>query len=188
MSAIRPEDERPIRAGVVAGSGAAVIAALVSLPLHSPDDPLLNSATVVVGTLLAGVSAGVLWRALAMYPQRPRIFAVVWTIAFGLAVLSAVAGEEVLDRFVSFLVPLEAIVFPLIGLLTPVLAGRPAANRWWLTVGALVLAIGVGIGLAGQGDQRSGRLTLPPRALLSSPASVWVHADRGHRFGGPVQL
>ena len=91
-----------------------------------------------------------------------------------------------LDRFVSFLVPLEAIVFPSIGLLTPVLASQPAANRWWLTVGALVLAIGAGIGLAGQGDQRSGRVTLPPRALLSSPAPVWVQGDRAHRFGGPV--
>ena len=187
MSAIRPKDERPIRAGVIAGSGAAVAAALVSLPLHSPDDPLLNTATVVVGTLLAGVSAGVLWRVLTRYPNRPRIFAVLWAIAFGLAVLATVAGEEVVDRFVSFLVPLEAIVFPSIGLLTPVLAGRPTANRWWLTVGALVLAIGVGIGLAGHGDQRSGRLTLPPRALLPSPAPASVQGDRVHWFVGPVQ-
>ena len=187
MSVIRSEDERPIRAGVIAGSIAAVIAALVSLPLHSPDDPLLNSATVVAATLLAGVTAGALWRVLARYPNRPRIFAVLWAMAFGLAVLAAVAGEELLDRFMSFLVPLEAIVFPLIGLLTSVLAGRPAANRWWLALGALVFAIGLGVGLAGQGDQRSGRLTLPPRALLSSPAPAGVQADGVRGFGVTVQ-
>ena len=188
MSAIRSEDERPIRAGVIAGSVAALIAALVSLPLHSPDDPLLNSATVVVGTLLVGVTAGALWRVLARYPNRPRIFAALWAMAFGLAVLAAVAGEQLLVRFVSFLVPLEAIVFPLVGLLTSVLAGRPAANRWWVAVGTLVFAIGVGVGLSGQGDQQSGRLTLPPRTMLLSPAPAGIQGDRVRRFGVPVQF
>ena len=54
-----------MRAGITAGSISAVVAAIVSLPLRSPDDILMNSATVVIGALLAGLSAGIVWRFLA---------------------------------------------------------------------------------------------------------------------------
>lgn len=171
-------EERPIRAGVVAGSVSAVLAALISLPLHSPDDPLLNSGTVAFGALLAGLAAGAIWRALARQSGRPRIFAVIWSLGFGLVVLVAAAGETQLERSVSFIVPLAAIVFPLIGIQTAVLASRPAANRWWLVAGALLVAVAVGIGLAGQGDQKSGRLSLPPKARLSAPARRGMQATQ----------
>ena len=41
-------------AAMIAGSIAAIVDALVSLPLRSPDDALFNSATVVVGALISG--------------------------------------------------------------------------------------------------------------------------------------
>ena len=178
-------EDRPIRAGVVAGSVAAVVAVLISLPLHSPDDPLLNSGTVTFGTLLAGLAAGVLWRALARYGARPRIFAVIWAIGFGLVVLVAVAGETQIERSVSFIVPLAAVVFPMIGIPTAVLASRPAASRWWLVTGALMVSLFLGIGLAGQGDQKSGRLSLPPRAWLLAPARHSFQATQLGQGGGP---
>ena len=52
--------ERPIRTGLLAGSATAVVATLVSLPLHSPTDTLFNSATVTLGALAAALAAGVI--------------------------------------------------------------------------------------------------------------------------------
>ncbi len=156
---VRDREESPVRGGVIAGSIASVVAALVSLPLRSPDDILLNSATVI-----AGVVAGLLWRALADSARRRSLFAALWALGFVFVVLFAVAGEIQLDRSVSFIVSLAAIVFPLIGTLTVILARRGIAGRWWVTAAVLAIAVGVGIGLASQGDEKSGRLELPPRA------------------------
>ena len=46
-----------MRNGLIAGSIAAIAAALVSLPLHSPVDNVFNTATVAVASLLVGVVA-----------------------------------------------------------------------------------------------------------------------------------
>ena len=162
-----------MRGGLIAGSIASVVAALVSLPLHSPEDLLLNSATIVVATVIAGGVAGLLWRALTNSSRRWPLFLALWALGFVLAVLFAVAGDTQLDRFVSFTVPLAAIVFPLIGVLTVILARWRVASRWWVTAAVLVIAIGVGVGLAGQGDEKSGRLELPPRASNSAPSPEW---------------
>ena len=159
--------EKPVPAGLIAGSISAVVSSLVSLPLQSPSDALVNSATVTLGTLFAGLAAGILWRSLANSPKRTRLFAALWALGFGLSVLFGVAVETQLERFFSFIVPLAAIVFVMTGILTAMLARRPIAARWWIAPAALVVAIGVGIGLAGHGDAESGRLELPPRASIS---------------------
>ena len=161
---VRDREESPVRGGVIASSIASVVAALVSLPLRSPDDILLNSPTVMVATVIAGVVAGLLWRALADSARRRSLFAALWALGFVFVVLFAVAGEIQLDRSVSFIVSLAAIVFPLIGTLTVILARRGIAGRWWVTAAVLAIAVGVGIGLASQGDEKSGRVELPPRA------------------------
>ena len=155
--------ESPVLAGLVAGSVAAVVASLVSLPLRSPDDILFNSATVTGGTLLAGLAAGVLWRVLAGSRNRRIFFAVRWTGGFGLATAAAFLGQTQLDRVVSYTLPLAGIVFPLIGVVT-VAGGRVSILKWWLAVVALVVALSVGIGLSGIGDEESGVLRLPPRS------------------------
>ncbi len=157
-------------AGIIAGSIAAVLAALVSLPLHSPDDILLNTATVVVGSLAAGLAAGLLWRALAARRNRLLQFSGFWTIAFVAAALISLVGETQLDRFLAFVLPLAAIVYTLTGLFTVVLGRRPIANDRWLALAAVAIALAVGIPLAGIGDQESGRLELPPRASLGTPS------------------
>ena len=159
-------------AGIVAGSMAAVVAALVSLPLSSPDDALLNSATVVVGALLVGVAAGILWRSLANSTRRTLVFALLWAVGFVLAAVFAVVGETQLERFTSFVLPLAAIVFSITGLMTVALAHMPVSKLRWLPVPAVVLALALGIALAGQGDSESGKLELPPRSgsVIPSPA------------------
>ena len=170
---VRDQGERPVRGGVIAGSIASVVAVLVSIPLRSPEDAFLNSASVMVATMIAGIVAGLLWRTPVNSARRWSLFLALWALGFVLAVLFAVAGETQLDRFVSFTVPLAAIVFPLIGVLTVNLARWEVASRWWVTAAILVIAIGVGVGLAGWGDQKSGRLELPPRAGTSAPSPEW---------------
>ena len=155
--------------GIIAGSISAIVAALVSLPLRSPDDILLNSATVAVGATIAGVAAGILWRLLANRGNRPLMFTMLWAMGLALTALVAVAGETQLDHFLAFVLPLAAIVFPLTGALTAVLADTVIVSRWWLAPAAVVIALAVGISLSGQGDQESGRLELPPRAGISTP-------------------
>ena len=159
-------------AGLTAGSIAAIVAALVSLPLRSPDDALLNSATVVIAALIVGLAAGALWRYSARSKRRRTVFAGVWTAAFGAAALLSWAGETQLDRFLPFALPLAAIVFTLTGALTVLLSGAPAVQKPWLPAAALAAALAVGLSLAGQGDEESGRLELPPRAGLAAPETT----------------
>ena len=173
-----PREEWPIRTGLLAGSAATVVATLVSLPLHSPTDTLFNSATVTLGALTAGLASGVIWRGLSRYAARPRIFSVIWALGLGLVAAAAVAGETQLERSVSFVVPLAIIVFAITGISTATLSRSSFTGRWWLTALALLVAVGVGIGLMGQGDQKSGRLTLPPRTELSAESGTWARGTR----------
>ena len=153
-------------AGICAGSISALVAVLVSLPLRSPDDILLNSATVAIGSLIVGAASGTLWRLLANSRKRRVTFALVWGIAFGLAALFALVGETQLDHFLGFVLPLAAIVFPLTGLLTALLAKTQLVGKRWLAPVAVAIALAVGIPLAGRGDEESGRLELPPRSSI----------------------
>jgi hypothetical protein len=149
-------------AGLTTGSIAAVVAVLVSLPLRSPDDILLNSATVMIGSLLAGLLAGVVWRLVGNKPTRPRRFALIWTAIFAVVALITLGGETQLERFIAFVLPLAAIVFALSALLIIVIEGVPLCRTWWSAVATVLLALALGIGLAGQGDEKSGDLQLPP--------------------------
>ena len=153
-------------AGICAGSISAIVAVLVSLPLHSPDDILFNSATVAIGSLIVGAAAGALWRLLANNTRRPFTFALLWGLAFALTAVTALAGETQLDHFLAFMLPLAAIVFPVTGLVTALLAETRLASRWWLAPVAIGIALMVGIPLAGRGDEESGRLELPPRSSI----------------------
>ncbi len=159
-------------AGLTGGSIAAVVAALVSLPLRSPDDAFFNTASVVIASLIAGLGAGALWRGTAKSRRQLPVFAAAWTAAFGAVALLSWAGETQLERFVAFTVPLAAIVFALTGAITVLLSDTPAVQKPWLPAAALAAALAVGFSLAGQGDAESGRLELPPRAGLAAPESA----------------
>lgn len=156
----------PVRGALLAGAVAAIVAALVSLPLHSPHDALLNSASVVWGVLLLALASGLVYRRVHRGPNAARRFTIVMAIGFLVWVAIAFAIGTMLTRMVSFSVPLAAIAFGGIAVLAPPLARSPLASRWPIVAVALVIAAAVGVGLAGQGDQESGRLELPPRAGL----------------------
>ena len=151
-----------MRAALLAGAIASIAAALVSLPLRSPHDGLLNAGSVITGALVLALAGGYLWRALSGRANAPLLFAAAMGGGFLAWVGVAFAAETQLARMVSFTVPLAAIAFGGIALLTPLLA--PIASRRWVALAALALAVAVGAALAGNGDAPSGRLELPPRA------------------------
>ena len=153
----------PLRAGLFTGSIAGIIAVLVNLPLNSPSDAFFNSAPVMVASLLAGVGAGFLRHALGDSSRSLILFMFVMALVFVLVSAAAVAGESQMERSVSYIVPLAAIVLGLTGLLTVLLLRIKKAPSWKLTLLMIVIVVGFGIGLAGHGDQESGRLELPPR-------------------------
>ena len=169
-----PAVHKSLSAALVAGAASAVAAALVSLPLHSPHDALLNTASVVWGVLALSVAVGLVWRRVHRREHAGRRLAAAMAVGFVAWVGVAFALETVLERMVSFSVPLAAIAFGGIGLLTPRLSRAPLATRLPVVLAALAVAVIVGVGLAGFGDQPSGRLELPPRAGAASTPVAWT--------------
>ncbi len=169
-----PAAQKPFSTALVAGAASAVVAALVSLPLRSPHDALLNTASVVWGALALSVVSGLIWRRLSRGEQAGRRFAAVMAVGFVAWVGVAFALDTMLERMVSFSVPLAAIAFGGIGLLTPPLSRAPLATRRPVVLAAIAIAVVVGVGLAGFGDQESGRLELPPRAGAASIPVAWT--------------
>ena len=167
-------------AGLTAGSVAAVIAVLVSLPLRSPSDTLLNSASVALACLLSGLAAGVVWLAVGRSGRPTAYFLAAWTVLFLPAAMAAVLfGRSQLDHFVAFAVPLAAIVYAVTGAVTVFIPRYFPQLRWWQAGAAVVVAVVVGIGLVNQADQESGRLELPPPGSQAVPVEAPVSAETG---------
>lgn len=160
-------------AGLTAGAIAAIVAALVSLPLHSPVDSAFNSATVAVACLVLGLIAGVLWTRIG---ERPLMVFGALGALFVVVVIVALVGNSLLDRFLSFVLPLAAIAFVICALLTPLLSSyfsKPDIGwkSWGPATVAVVAALVVGFALITQGDAESGELALPPPPT-SAPATA----------------
>ena len=160
----RQPPEAPMRAGLLSGSVASVAAALLSLPLNSPHDGIVNSAFIVVITLIAGAIAGFLWRRLPADRPRARRFFTLMLLGFVLVAVATALAQTQLERAVSFGLPVAALAAGIIGGGVPLLAGKGRALPWWLTLAAVAVALAVGVALAGQGDQESGELQLPARS------------------------
>ena len=156
--------------GLTAGSVAALIAVLVSLPLRSPSDTLLNSASVALASLLAGVLAGVIWWVLRDSRSRGVYFLVIWTVLFVPPAAALVLyGRTQLDHFTAFAIPLALIVYGVTGILTVAIARYFPRLRWWKAGIAVAIALLIGFGLVNQTDQESGRLELPPPGSWAVP-------------------
>ena len=163
MMSGQPADA-PMRAGLLSGSVAALAAALLSLPLESPHDGLLNTASIVVVTLLAAVVAGFVWKLLPEGQSRTLRFFGLILLGFVLVAGATALAQTQLERAISFGLPIAALAAVIIGGGVPLLADKGRALPWWLAIVAVVVALAVGAGLAGQGDQESGELELPPRS------------------------
>ena len=165
---------RHVRAGLLAASVASIVVVFVSLPLHSPDDALLNSLTVAIAVLAAGLAAGVSWNLFSNWERGRLLYAASLIGAFLAVTLVAVVAEnQILERSFSFSVPLAAIALGIIGSLTPVLDRTQVPGLWWSTPVAIMIALGLGFALSGQGDGESGELLLPPRpAVTPSPVEA----------------
>lgn len=143
----------------------AVLASLVSLPLRSPDDLIANTASVTLLALLAGILGGLYWQRIFDAPDAPRRLwiaaAASWVLAaVGLGILEAVA----LDRFLSFGLPLAAIILATVASLTPVITRLSLPV--WTPLAGVVTALLVGGLLAGMGDAESGDLSLDDLPLV----------------------
>ena len=154
----------PLRASMLCASIAAVAASLLSLPLESPHDGLVNTASIVVITLIAGTVAGIAWKLIPEGPQRTMRFFALILLAFALVAGATALAQTQIERAVSFGLPVAAVAAMIIGGGVPLLADKGRALPWWLAAAAVAVALAIGAGLAGQGDQESGELELPPRA------------------------
>ena len=156
-------------AGLIAGSAAALVASLVSLPLRSPLDLAFNTLTITLASLVVGIASGLLWKTLADNPRRPLYYAGGLAAAFVVVAVVALVGNMWLERFAAFTIPLAAIVFALSGILAPMVGGISGAAVRGLAVVLLIASVGLGVGLASQGDTESGELSLPERAEAPTP-------------------
>ena len=160
-----------MNAGITAGALAAIVAVLVSLPLKSPDDSLLNSASVAVASLIVGLISGLMWKMLVNTEGRPKKFGILWgvsSVTVGSMLLSAFAVQ--LDNLIPFALPLVFIVCTITGVLTPLFGRDPSPLRWWIAPATVVVVLALAIPLANVGDEESGRLELPPKSGLVQPA------------------
>jgi len=152
---------RNISAGLGVGSAAAIIAVLVSLPLESPDDIIFNSASVGFAAIGFGGLTGLAWHwsKSDILVSRPYCASSFGLIVAALAVAGAAQME--FDDAVVFTVPLALIssIIPVIG--TPIAAKSDRFRNWNYLI-LVVVAVVVSVVLAGQGDQESGSLFLPP--------------------------
>ncbi|MFA7248468.1 MAG: YceI family protein [Dehalococcoidia bacterium] len=169
-------------AGLLSGAVAALVAALLSLPLHSPDDAIFNTATVTLGALVAGVAAGGLRQALSA-----RAFAIAWGGAFVVLVVALAASEAMFARMLTFGLPIAAIVFAVTALGVALLRGRALPRMPLVSVAVAGIAVAVGLGLAGQGDAESGALALPAVAgVRGEPAATSTGATAAGASASPA--
>jgi polyisoprenoid-binding protein YceI len=161
-------------AGLIGGAIAAIVASLVSLPLTSPDDLIMNTATVTIAALVTGLAAGALWQALEAREGGQLWYWGILAAGFGLSVLAAIAFEQQLEGSIEFMLPLAAIIFGITAIVPPALAQVELANQAQLAGSgvALVAALGLGFGLAGMGDEPSGELELPEASNEPTPSGT----------------
>ena len=156
---------------LIAASIAAIAAVALSLPLRSPHDTLVNSATVAIATLIVGVGAGLVWHRLRESVDRLRSFVIAMAVALVVIAVALVALETQLERSFSFGLPLAVVAFVGTAALTVALDRVGALRPVWVPAVAVVAALAVGGALSGQGDAESGQLELPARAAASPTAA-----------------
>lgn len=154
-----PRAWHPALAGTVAGAVGALVAGILSVILRSPDEIVANSLTVVLGSLVLGLIAGLLWRRLRASGNAMVAFGIAMGAGWFVAMIAVtIVDQTLLSNLIAYAAPLTAIIFISLGFLTPVFA-RVTAPVWVAAI-PVVLALAFGIGFFGRGNVASGELTL----------------------------
>jgi polyisoprenoid-binding protein YceI len=183
----RPSRFHACLSGLVAGAAAAIAASLVSLRLQSPDPLLLNSVTISISLLVAGVLAGLAYW-FAARRARPLLDFSIWMLgAFLLAAIAALLVESLpghpLLHVATYCIPLAGLGLLLIALLTPTVARVGLRPLMAAAPLAGIAGIVLGFLLIGRASAPTGRLALPdPLAVRSQslgtpPGTVLHQAD-----------
>ena len=177
-----PSVAHSLLGGLAAGSFAGFVAALVQLPLHSPDDVIFNGLTVVLAALAAGVAAGALWHTMQKKRSPRRMFAALLAASFLVIAIGTFGVDRLphalLAGLPGFVIPLAALVLGGIAILTPLLA-KPAWRPAAVGPIAAVAALGLGVALTGHGDARTGELALPSASTAPASGRLLHAADVG---------
>lgn len=165
-----PDAWHPAVAGLTAGAVGAIVAALLALILRSPDEIVANSLTVVTTSLVLGLVAGLLWRRLRASDRATLAFSIAMAAGWFVAMVAiTIVDQSVLSNLVPYAAPIAAIIFITLAFLTPIFARL--TSSMWLAAVPVVIAIGLGIGLVGQGNVASGDLSLDDLETVSSTGS-----------------
>ena len=156
-----------MQAGLIAGAAAAIVAVFVQLPLDSPSDAFFNSGSVAIGALVLGLIAGAGWRVVGPRSMGLAYFTTALAAGFLIVSVVALAANTQVERLASFTLPLAAVAFAIVGVLTVALA-KVSLPRIWPSTAAALVALAIGVGLAGQGDREVEDLSLPPRAAAAA--------------------
>ena len=141
-----PRTLSPTVSGIAAGSVGAIAAALISLPVDSPNDAVANPLTVTVVAMIIGALSGLVWRRLRATDKGTATF-VIAMVAGLLVVLSVLAIIEWTagGGWFTYSALVTGVIFLSVILLTPPIS-RAVAPVWAAMI-PVVLAIAVAIGL-----------------------------------------
>ncbi len=162
----------PWLAGLTAGAVGAIAGTLLAFTLRSPDEIIANSLTVTVGALLIGLASGWLWRRVRATDNGLATFR--WAMVggfFAALIAIAIVDQTALGNLIGYGVPVAALIFVTVGLLTPYFA----TVHWpmWAVAIPVIVAFGLAVGLFGRGNVASGELSLSDLTTTTlAPPSV----------------
>jgi len=141
-----PRTLKPVLAGLAAGSIGAIAAALLVLPIDSPNQTVANPLTVTVVAMVIGALSGELWRRVRAQTNGARTY--YWSMGGGLlVVLSALAIIEWTSGggWFEYSSIVTGVVFLSVAMLTPVMsrAVAPALVAFIPVIFAIIVALGL---------------------------------------------
>ena len=124
----------------------------------------MNAATIAIATGATALLMAAVWLWLAGKPDLYRRFVMICAAALGAALIASLLIQVVaqLERTFAFMAPLAAIQFGVTAVAALLLARQPRLATFAILPSLIVLVV-LGIVFADDGDQPSGRLSLPPR-------------------------
>ena len=171
-----PDALNPWLAGLAAGAVGAMAGTVLAFSLLSPDEVVANSVTVTLGALVVGLASGWLWRRVRATSNGLATFRWALVGAFVVTLVAvAIVDQVALSRLIPYGMPIAAVIFVVVGLLTPYLA----THHWpvWTVAVLVVIALAVAVGLFGRGNVESGDLSLSDLTTTTLAPSANTQGD-----------